>query len=512
MITLNKKENLNPIVICLFLFVFQIAKIIYSTDLNPPNFLSSINNMYSNTFLGMGFIILLTVLTMEYLCQFSNCRNYKSYKRYLIYLLGLILLDLIYCIIIFGYTIFTGYKFNISLNEILYYLKPVLIYHISILILFNSVGLLITQFITNTENSKKPYFFSIFIIPFTLYMIQKKFQPTLNSLLPAIKLNSYFYTNITFILILGLSVFLLYVCISLIRSKNKLIILILCIFLSSSWLTYKSFKICKSYSPIEISTYSNSSNTNMVTDSVMITNINMSNDYTVTDYYMDIELKENFHNKCVMNVVRNANYVTKLKFNFFCNNKIENLTVNNINAKFSSDASTLYIEVPKEITTNELSISLDYSSYIYTYDHFDSSDFLTEDIGYLSPYFSWYPRLNDEPKNFNITINGCNKDILSNLNVQKESNSYKCTGNMPNIYLYYDDISKTQYDNYTIIGSNYLIHDTNFIKYLTYDFNAKKTDDTFKSFNDIKTIILVPHSISSYFFIDKNTIVYPIRY
>lgn len=508
----SKKENLIIIIISLLLFLFQMKNIIYSTETYPSSFLSSINNSYTNNFISTGFIIILTVLIVEYCCEFSNSRNYKPFKRTLLYVLSLLLLDLIYCIIISGYIIFAGYKINLNINEILYYLKPILLSNISVLVLFNSAGLIITQFITNTKSNSKLYVFSIFVFPLSLYLIQKQFQSTYNSILPGIKLNNYFYSNIQFIFLLAITLFILFICISLIRSKSKLIFLMLIPFLLFISLNYRSYQDCKDWSAPKISDYYENCNKDMVTEPLMIRNINLSNNYNVSEYSMDINLQENFHNKCEMKVTRNNIFTKELKFNFYYKNNIEKLTINNIDAKFHSDLSNIYIEIPNEITNNELTVFIEYSSYIYTNDILQNSDFITNDVGYLSHIFSWYPRVNNEVKKFNLKINGCNKDLISNLNVTRENDSYILTGDKSDFYLYYDDISEIQYNNYKIIGSKYLINDINLIKYLYNDFEIKKTSKEHTDFQDIDTIILVPTSISGYFYPNKNTILYPISY
>lgn len=498
-ITLKKYLTKDKIIFFLFILIYFTKQIF---KLSSETLLSSITRFYITNF--GTIIIFITYLGKKIIAYYKSKYESEVYslkKSISLSCFSILTLDLIYCVIISLLFLILANKYSLDTNQTKEILTSIILYTIPFLLLSNSF-----LFPLKKDKSKLNWLNSIYTIYLIYILFNIIFLKTkyFDNLLESLPINKYFYTQLIVILLASISYVLLSVFISLYKNKKNSALIILILTLVSIGFTHFTYIKCIDLAPTKIE----SEEVNTPSCSTTPTTIGVIETpfYSVSKYDMDVTLKENFYNKCTMKVNRINSSIKDLHFNFYTNSKINKLTVNNVEANFTCDASTISIKIPDNIDDLDLTIYIEYSSYIYTSSYSGIADYVTNNSAYLSVNFPWYPRLDNKEKEFNLKINTSFRNLYSNLNVEKNNDSYTLTGLAKNLYIFSGYISKTSYDNYTIISSDLLIKDSYGLKKQMDELEKyeKKYNLYIKDLENKDTIIFVPSSTYINFSYDKT--------
>lgn len=503
-------------------------------------------------FLNFSSIFLLVKLSEEKNEIFKSM-NISIKEQGLSKILMVIIINLLYSFTAVMLYIVFGLITRMDFIGILAYIKPIIIYQFITILIYDGIALIVGKLFIKYINGffaylisgilvflsagiysiginvDKPRIFSLYITPF------------LASALNGIKENKVFESSAILWICISLILICLYCALELKSRKNTI-----CVFIIIIPLVITSFKMIgniKENLPTKLNCISNIYYRNYLENQLVfsvpeeykeemiseghtiipktnLTKLNEDNEidilynddnsyieeeqyiieikdevpYSVSNYKMDINLKDGFSNKCRMLVNKKESDLKILKFSFFNKSKVKTLTINGQNADYEMDGSSIYIKIPEGIKDDELNMYIEYSANIYTYfGNVQEADFIMDKSGFLSGGFPWYPKLiNNDEEEYIVNIDSESDNMYSNLNVDKKDGEYLITGVGKDIILMYGDISEIEYDGYIIIAPTPILKlNTNASKIV----GVAKEYEKYNNDHNIKKIFLTPTDI-----------------
>lgn len=177
--------------------------------------------------------------------------------------------------------------------------------------------------------------------------------------------------------------------------------------------------------------------------------------YYVSSYDMDMDNKENFSNRCTMEVSVTKDSLTTMEFGLYGKLKIKKLTVDGKAAAFTQEDTKFSVQLPQQKNNGDkVKIYVEYEGSINTTDMQGVKMFFVyNSSASLTGTFEWYPKLNDkQEKNYTIKMNEGKQQIYSNLEVSKNGDSALLKGSDSEIFILYGELKEKTYNGYTFVA------------------------------------------------------------